>query len=501
MSSTWVQLRALIRLRWTMVRSRRVRLGLLALAALVVVIVVGAVLVSRVVPHDRTFNATIVMPTALLVYIGLAVVGPLAAGGGNELFPADEMVPHPIRPATAFLSSLTLTPLNIAWVGQTTTLFALTGYISETWRGLPAALTMTIAFVAAITACGQALAWTLAALRQTRRGRWAVWTLAAAVAVGVLAVLHLGLTRVLDSSPTQPIVIALLQGAAGHYERWSWTLLLLTTAGLLGIAGGIVATAYTLRLPPALLAARQARSLPRRRPAASVRRHLRSMDRAAVWRAPALRRGVLVMGLLPGSAAAAARLDWPAIAMTGGLVTAGAGLLFGVNAFCLDGPGSLWMASLPLDPRDHLGSKGWVTLETCLACSAITIAAAASRARGGITTTGVVTVASAALACAAVVVASCLKSSVARPHRADLRGSRDTPAPPGAMAVHSARLAWATTGVALATTAMGLTGRPAAPLLFAVAVVALALRSALRTAHRYANPANRARVAITVAAG
>ena len=58
------------------------------------------------------------------------------------------------------------------------------------------------------------------------------------------------------------------------------------------------ATAFSVRIPPAITAERVARALPRRRPAATVARQLRATDRAAVWRAPALRRGVLVMGLL-----------------------------------------------------------------------------------------------------------------------------------------------------------------------------------------------------------
>src|SRR4051794_41953804 len=73
------------------------------------------------------------------------------------------------------------------------------------------------------------------------------------------------------------------------------------------------------------------------------------MDRASVWRSRSLRRGLLVLGILPGAAAALADLPWSSLVLLPALVSAGAGLLFGVNAFCLDGPGAVWLGSLPGD--------------------------------------------------------------------------------------------------------------------------------------------------------
>ena len=56
----------------------------------------------------------------------------------------------------------------------------------------------------------------------------------------------------------------------------------------------------------------------------------------------------------------------------------------------------------------------------------------------------------AALVVTALAVASfCMRVSVRSPHRSDLRGRRDTPAPPGAMVAYSARLAWRTTWIAM----------------------------------------------------
>lgn len=501
MSTTVAQLHALLALRWAMVRSRRQRFGLLALALAVLAMVVLGVSGAQLVPQERTFNAALVTPTAFLVYIGLALLGPLAAGGGSELFPASEVVPHPIRPTTTFVASLVLAPLNIAWLGQSAALLALTSYVARDGGGVLAALALTGTFILATTVCGQAIAWWLSGARQTIWGRRAAWVMVAGALVVVAIALRVGLTDVVDRSPTRTVVIAMLQGAAGDYRLWGRTLAALVVITLAGLALGVRTTAYTLRRPPGLAARREARTVRRRTPGRTALRQLRTIDRAGIWRAPALRRGVLVIGVLPGAAAAAARVEWPALALTGGLVTAGAGLLFGVNVFCLDGPGALWLSSLPLQPGVHLRAKAVAIAEVCLACSAISVVAGATRARGDLSLVDVVAVAVNVIACTAVVVASCLRSSVVHPHRAEMRGPRDTPAPPGAMAAHSARLAVQTTLVGLLMTAVSLTREAAAPLLLGLAIVLLTGISVRRSLALYANPAIRANVATTVATG
>jgi len=270
-------------------------------------------------------------------------------------------------------------------------------------------------------------------------------------------------------------------------------------AGVALWAGGR-STAYTLRRPPGLTAERVTRSVHRRPAAGTVQGQLRHLNRAAVWRAPALRRGVLVMGGLPGLVTAVAGVDWTTLALTGGLVTAGAGLLFGVNVFCLDGPGALWLGSLPLRPGDHLRAKATAIAEICLVCSALTVVAGAARADDAVTMAGVTAAVCAVLSCTATVTATCLRMSLVSPYRADLHDPRDTPAPPGAMAVRSARLAVQTTLLALVVTALARTGA-AAPALFTLAVLALALRSIVKSGQMYAEPHMRARVLVTVATG
>src|SRR5207244_1793777 len=72
-----------------------------------------------------------------------------------------------------------------------------------------------------------------------------------------------------------------------------------------------------------------------------------AVDRASVWRSSSLRRGAIVLAVLPGAVAMLAHPTWESLALLPGLVAAGAGLLFGVNAFCLDGAGAAWVATLP----------------------------------------------------------------------------------------------------------------------------------------------------------
>ena len=111
-------------------------------------------------------------------------------------------------------------------------------------------------------------------------------------------------------------------------------------------AGAVRLVAAAVRVPAAARAAARRR----RPPAGRALAELVAVDRASVWRAPALRRGAVVLALLPGLLAAGAQLPWSSLVVLPGLVAAAAGLLFGVNAFCLDGPGAVWLASLPHPP-------------------------------------------------------------------------------------------------------------------------------------------------------
>ncbi|MCW2622443.1 MAG: hypothetical protein JWL64_2045, partial [Frankiales bacterium] len=224
-------------------------------------------------------------------------------------------------------------------------------------------------------------------------------------------------------------------------------------------------------------------------------------DRASVWRAPALRRGGLVLGLLPGVAAAGARVPWESMVVLPGLIAAGAGLLFGVNAMSLDGSGATWLATLPHDPRLVLRAKLTVLTETVLGAAVLACTAGSLRSPGTPTAAEALAVLCSTVGCTVVVVAICASLSVRHPHRADLRGPRDAIAPPGALVAASIRLAVPTGLLGLLLTGAAATGWAWFPPLVTLPFVVWAGRVLQRATSSWAQPGIRARVVSTVSAG
>ncbi|MGZ4611427.1 MAG: hypothetical protein ACXV2H_14325, partial [Actinomycetes bacterium] len=129
------------------------------------------------------------------------------------------------------------------------------------------------------------------------------------------------------------------------------------------------------------------------------------------------------------------------------------------------------------------------------------VAAGSTRVGSGPTGTEAAALACCATVTVARVVATCLHLSVTRPHRADLRGPRDTPAPPGVMAAYSLRLAASTTllAVLFSVTAEGDDWR--LPVLLAVPLVLLSARRLIGSARLWQRAATRAHVVSVVASG
>ena len=151
------------------------------------------------------------------------------------------------------------------------------------------------------------------------------------------------------------------------------------------------------------------------------------IDRASVWRSASLRRGALVMAILPGRHRGHHRAE---LGLPGAADRAGRGrlgLLFGVNAFGIDGPGALTLEGLPMRPE----LRYWAKAATILEFSGLTVAGAlvvgALRADGRPTATQLVALVAAALVTSLAVASFCMNVSVKSPHRSDLRGRRDTP--------------------------------------------------------------------------
>jgi hypothetical protein len=215
------------------------------------------------------------------------------------------------------------------------------------------------------------------------------------------------------------------------------------------------------------------------------------VDRGSVWRSVPLRRGVAVLAALPGLIALGGALEWQMMTMLPGLVASGAALLFGINAWCLDGRGALWRDALPVSPSTVFAARTWVLLELLLVSSAITMLIAGLRA--GVPTPAEIT----ALLCTWVVVSlqvagGAMRWSVTHPFAVDLRSARATPAPPLSMV--------STTITGLIFSGLALVPEWRYSVIFALP---MALWSAWRLARvrtRWSDPVTRSLVVATVAA-
>ena len=501
MTGALTQLRAMLALRWQMARAPGLRFGLVMSA-----LVLGWLLV-RVLGSGGSLDAPTLAtavelaPSAYLGFGLLAIVAPLTAGGGAELVPPDQLVPHPVRPSTMFYGGLVLAPANLVWVVQLLVLAALTAYLTIGGSLLLGGITSAL-YVLGLTVLGQALAWLVVGLRQTRRGRRLVAVTGLGLLGGAVLVVRLGYgAEALAASPTRSVVAGVISGGAGEHLRWAVTTGALLVSLVVGLLAGSRLCGWALRRPGDAGAGRRTEPV-RRRPAhRSALRELVAVDRASVWRAPALRRGGLVLAVLPGLVAAGAAVPWQSLIILPGLVAAGAGLLFGVNAFCLDASGAVWLASLPHDPALVLRSKAVVLAETVLAAVVLAAVAGSLRSPGAPTGAEVAAIVAAGLVSTAVVVAIALAGSVRRPHRADLAGPRDAVAPPGALALASIRMAVPTAVVGILISGTTQLGAWWWPLVMAVPLLLACGLSLHRSLRRYADPLVRARIVQVVSAG
>jgi hypothetical protein len=306
----------------------------------------------------------------------------------------------------------------------------------------------------------------------------------------------------LDASPTVRVLGAQLSAARLEHSGYLIVVALLLGAAALGYLAAVAAASWALRRPGDVGAdGSLSRPLPRRSVADDDLATLLAIDRASVWRSPPLRRGLLVLAVLPVTAAVVAGLPWSSIALLPPLVSSGAALLFGVNALSLDGSGAVWVSTLPQDPMLVLRAKARVVLEVIGGSVILVLVGSALRASSRPDVLDVVCALGASIGCTAVVVATCMRLSVTRPHRAELKGPRDTPAPPGSMALYSVRLATVTTlcGLVFSLATYGRT--LTVPLLMTTALLCWAAVSWSRTKRLWARPETRARVVATVASG
>jgi hypothetical protein len=495
------QVVALVALRVQALRGRaRVR----AAAGIAVLpgVAVAAVLTAVLYPQEHADTLVLLMPSAWLFFLIGAIVAAATGAGGRQLLPPEQAAAFPVSPAADHLGAIVTAPLNVAWSVQAMTLLALTSWTvgAGSLPALALALVLTVAWIVCCTVVAQAAGWLVELARTSPAGVWAVRLLVAAGGLAAATVAVTGrITTALDAAPTRGLVVAAL-GALDRAGLGTYAAYLALVAGVTAFAwwGGTWLAAL-LQRRPALVQLRGETRRWARRPLAptALRANLR-IDRAAVWRSAPLRRGIVALGVIPGVAAAASGLDWPMVALLPGLVASGAGLLFGVNAFSLDGPGALWRETLPGPPRTMLAARLLVVAEVCVAGALVALFAAALRA-GPPTRSELVVVIAALVATTAQVVARCARWSVGRPYAAALREARDQPAPPAAMAGYSARLAVSTTCTGIVYTLLAQAGLALTAVLLSCAFVLVAARRLTVVTRQWDDHPTRLRVLATVA--
>ncbi len=423
---------------------RRLRLAGAFFLLLTIAAAVGPAYVDEEVRAEHGGSFVALLPALCLGFLFLGIFTAVASAGGREVLPRDQAVAFPVSATTDHLGALLLAPLNIAWAVQAWTLLGITSYAlgpDRIWAyQLPVVL-----WVLAATAIAQVAGWLAEGVRRGPHGILLFRALVAllALAAGLLVVSG-HLAGFLDHSPTRGVLSSVLAVQDGRWGFWLLGLLVLTTLGVAAAVLGALPARWALRRPMREEQRLESGRYPARPTAASDFMMMLRIDRAGVWRSVPLRRGIMVLALMPGAVAVAGNLEWQMLTVLPGLVASGAALLFGVNTWCLDGRGALWRESLPVAPGVAFAVRAVVLFEVLLCSALATLALAALRA-GRPTAPEVTALVCSTLVVSAQVVAASMRWSIARPFSVDLRSARATPAPPVVMAGYSARLALATT--------------------------------------------------------
>lgn len=481
---SWADARDLGHLLWLRRQwgSRR-RLSRLARWLLPAITLLAATVPAFVDRSAHAERAAELVPVGLLAFLGLSVAGALASGGGRELLPREQALAYPITPATEHLGALALAPLNTAWLLQAWLLLGASAHAAGPRHLLGAQVTVLL-WLGVATALAQAVGWTV---EFVRRGPGGVWLVRAAGVVVVVA----GVV----GSRYGPRSSALLDQHGAVLDQHGATPVLAVLLVALVWIGVVPARACLARPPRDQAHLETTHHRPRPTPASDLLTLLR-LDRASVWRSVPMRRGLAVLAIGPGLMVLGAGASWQTLGIVPPLVIAGAALLFGVNAWCLDGRGLLWRESLPVDPRTVFLARTLLLVEVLALASLIPLLLGALRA-GPPRASDVLALALGWLVALVQVLAACLRWSGGNPQAADLRSARATPAPPLAMVGYSTRLSLSVTltwlVVAAAAGAAWWLG-----VLVAGACLAWSSTRWLRALRRWVVPAERAAVTMAV---
>lgn len=494
-------LRALLAFRGSGLGSRvrvRLRIGAGVVLALTVASIVVPAYLREPLDARNAGKFVAILPTLYLGFLALAVLAAIASGGGREVVPREQLVAYPVSSVTEHLGALLLAPLNIAWLIQAWTVLSLTTYVLGP-HALAAAAVPLLLWIAFSTATGQAAGWVFEGLRRGQHGILVARLISAVAMAGLVVLVLTGrLVPLLDRSPTVRVYLAAAYGTGHQWLPWAESVASLLAMFLVATLAGLGPARWALhRALREELRLESGHIEPRPNPATDLRALVR-IDRASIWRSVPLRRGLIVLALMPGLVAVAGSLEWNMVTILPGLVASGGALLFGVNTWCLDGRGALWRDSLPVSAGVAYYAKVIVLFEVLLAAAGFTIVLAALRA-GAPTSAELGSALAAAVVVATQVVATSMRWSVERPFATDMRSARATPAPPVVMAGYSARLALKTTLVGLLFSGTALADGWQFPAVVAVPLLCWSGWRLIRTANLWAVPEVRARVVAVVA--
>jgi hypothetical protein len=492
---------ALLALRIATVPRARLLLSAAAVTTVLALVgVVAAALRARTLPGGRTDELRVLLPTLFLTFAVTVVVAAVTSGGGREVIARAEALAFPVSADVDHLGALVLAPVNLAWLLQGAALVFVTAYVLPLGSPVWPALVVVAAWQVAATVLAQLLSGAAEWVRTLPRGRW--WLRAAAavaVALVVLTVLTHRWRQVLSAAPARPWAHAALAGHDGSWGQWALGTAELLLVSVIGFWLGLKVARALARRPRPEEARAESRSWRRGTDPSSDLLGLLRTDLAGVWRSVPLRRGALVLGVLPALVAGAGRVPWETMTVLPALVASGAALLFGVNAWCLDGPGAWWRESQPVAPGTLLLARALALTLTVVAPLLLTLAIAVARAPTSPTPAQVAALALCSLVVCVHVLTRCLWWSVTRPHAADLRSARATPAPPVSMAAYSAQLALVTTVLGVTFGICGTYGRIDLAAVVSVLVLATSGRRLWLVRRRWDDPVARSRVVATVA--
>ena len=476
---------------------RRPRAAAIA-ASVLLALTLGAMVVPALVDSGRLVgkadDVAGYLPSMLSGFLILSVVSAVSSGGGRELLPRDQAAIHPITTTTEHLGALVLSPLNFAFLIQVWLLLGATSFTTGR-DGWFVGQVLVLLWICFATALAQAVGWTVEIVRRGERGVAIVRAVSIAGALGGIG-LYLGgmFVPLLEGGPTRRLTFLMDGSAAG---AWFAAALLLVMTGLMVTAGVVPAAAALRRAPRDELKVESGIHPARPMPPSDSLMVVR-MDRAAVWRSVPMRRGLLVLALGPGLVALVGSMSWGSVMVLPGLVISGGALLFGVNAWCLDGRGVLWRESLPVSPEVIFRARARVLAEWLVGAAALTVTLASITA-GKPTVNQALSVMTLLVVVTLQVVSVSMSWSGRRPFSVNLRSARATPAPPLVMVGYSSRLALSTTFTALIfSTASGGGWWWLSPVL-AVPFVLWSLRRLRRAEQAWVAPVSRAAVVMTVA--